>query len=436
MDVRNRDALQFRGRLPGGREFSDKTMIIGISTYNRTGLRETVDRLDIGFYYDCVVGTVIAVIEALVIVVLSKTRIIHNVKYFSLSFLTSDALFHLVSAIASGIKFLPLNDERFVLKYVRLFVQEAMLCISASSVVIMTLDRVIAVRWPMRYRVQRSTGKIVTAIVCTWMVNLLLYLSFIIWFALECSHLAQTACKLGPMKMSLSEKAHMLLTVMLTSWEVLNIIASCALLYLIQHYARTRNHTLFQTTKRSHVEKMVPDGSTMGNSRKPMEAMVSPKKTGQVNFSQKRSHPVLILYNHMRTRTSSLTNGVNISDKAQANQVKTKSSPLKTDSDYSDKTHYPSQGLPGVSKGTIRAAKVVLTVALTQLAFQLPYITRLQFKLFNIDRWVTQRDASVLETVSRGLLQLSTIPALHLYVFKLRGCREVIKKLVQSCVII
>lgn len=149
MDVRKRDALQFRGRLPGPREFNDKTMIIDNSTYNRIGLREMVDRLVIGFYYDCVVGTFIAIIEVLVIVVLSKTRIIHNVKYFSLSFLTSDVLFHVVSAIASGIKFLPLNDELFALKYVRLFVQEAMLCISSSSVVDMTFDRVIAVRWPM-----------------------------------------------------------------------------------------------------------------------------------------------------------------------------------------------------------------------------------------------------------------------------------------------
>lgn len=372
--------------------------------------------LYLSFYFDSIAGLALATAVLAAMIILKKAKISKAMKYLSLSFLFSDFLFHFVSALVSSVKFLDLSEHAYASRYVRQFCEGFLLCVSLSSVVVLSFDRVIALVWPLRRRRHVTTRRIWLVIICTWSMNLLVYSSSVFWFLIDCPHLVGGRCDndiLHPVKMSLAQREHIILTSMLITLELMNVIANCILIRQIYLYIKKRQLLLvgMQGNRDSNaVTSTTPAAPNTTNDGKDQKTGLnkapyngSPSVSG-ISFVS-RPEPQRLSFPVPRLATE-IQNPAAPEGEAAIRRIQFKN-----------------------TSNSIAAAKLIVAVALTQVCFKLPYIAMLQLRVFTWKQGIEQFDTNLLQSASRGLIQISSVPALYLYVLKLRECRRVIRQL-------
>lgn len=371
--------------------------------------------LYLSFYFDSIAGLALAAAVLAAMIILKKAKISTAMKYLSLSFLFSDFLFHFVSALISSVKFLDLWENAYASRYARQFCEGFLLCVSLSSVVVLSFDRVIALVWPLRRRTHFTTRKIWLVIICTWSMNLLVYSSAVFWFLIDCPHLVGGRCDdiLHPVKMSLAQREHIILTSMLITLELMNVIANCILIRQIYLYIKKRQLLLVgrQGNRDSNAVTSTTSAAqnTTNDRKRPEDGLNKVPHNGSPAISgisfvsrpepQRLSFPVPRL-------APAIQNPAAPEREAAFRRIQFKN-----------------------TSNSIAAAKLIVAVALTQVCFKLPYIAMLQLRVFTWKQGVEQFDTNLLQSVSRCLIQVSSVPALYLYVLKLRECRRVIRQL-------
>lgn len=417
---------------------------------------------EVMFSYVAVAGILIAAAEVFTLIVLKKVKLPFPTKCFSMNFLVSDILFHSVALSYSLIKNSS-DVDPVTIKLARQFTEGVATCLSFSAVTVMSCDRVVALMWPLHYKAFMNGRKVLVVIAAAWTFNFMSYLTSVGMFLhayYEAGWNRRSAhtkgngirgvAELVPLREILAKTEHITLVCILTSNEVLNFTACCCLTYLIySHMQRQKARRQFlDGVKQRESANCERHLSTLSDrtSSNPKERNASTSTVEEcVDLSNDTNAGVDCTLGERIASESCYGN-----NDAMANNVPCRGRQRQTSVFSIESNAIERNNRTGLDKSThtnepvnrdsrnrqkssnIVVTKVILTVALIQFFFHLPYIVSNFLKLSSL---YLDKNAlgAFLEMTSRCLLQIGTVPSLYLFILKLKKCRETIQQMLCCC---
>lgn len=391
--------------------------------------------------YVSLVASMLVIAEIFIIFILGKVKLFFPIKYFSISFLSADTLFQLVSASYSLFRLTKETHSVMTLKLFRQFAQGFTSCLSFSTVAILSCDRVIALAWPLHYRAYVTKRKILCVVGATWLGNAVIYFTSIGVFLYKSQDFGDKIFNKSQgrgfqVRELFADNEHTVLTFMLTSYDLCNIIACCILARQIRNHSKKRKERL------KYIEKLKTNISSTGLKR---TSLGENSSAGNNSTLSKES----VLYS-ADADAAQLANGKTNSVKKLTDVVILPKLSGSEETGYSQskfqnltKTNLPKSILKAENSkkqcndesaklNKLTVTKIILSVSFIQLCFHLPYIAGLISVL--VGRQGTKEEwKTYLEIISRVLLQIGTLPSLYLYVLKLKECRSLIVSMICCC---
>lgn len=450
MDFRNQrwNSRLLKGNLAERRPVNEVASNL-FRPFNVSGTSPVIQMVDLTFTYVITVSMIVATAEFLTIFILKQARIFFQIRYLSISFLAADSLFRVVSIAISLTKILIANNvsDKNVLG-LKLFMQFGngiTNCIVFSSIAIMSWDRVVALAWPLRYRVFVTKRKIMAVVLITWIGNGLVYSCLVVdYFLLTASKNMHGYLK-APRKSRTTtlsvrfdlNKEHTVLTILLTSYELLNVLGCCILTYQIRKILERRKARLsffsglqktFRQTGLNNSFVSNDSNQSTSESRhpnRPAEESTEELNTSFENNCQLSTSNIFALQHSetkIDTKSPTAAKLFYIKQEVTSNDIYA----IRKRSGLSAKTNSTYSNEDVVKTSKLAVTKVILTVAFLQFCFHLPYIVG---HIARLNDGTKSSGTGILKIVSRILLQLGTVPSLYIFVLKLRECQAVFLKL-------
>ncbi|XP_045215307.1 adenosine receptor A2a-like [Mercenaria mercenaria] len=158
------------------------------------------------------------------------------IKYLSINFLASDAMFQIIGALFSIVKFMDIVKNVTVLKVGYQFTLGLALSVSCASINLLAFDRLIAVTLPLRYQSLVTRFRAVLVILIVWSFNIIACSASFIWFLVDCT-VEQSICSgNNGLRASFTDKQHITHIVLFVLYELVNITVYVALALALRNY--------------------------------------------------------------------------------------------------------------------------------------------------------------------------------------------------------
>lgn len=379
---------------------------------NSTKRKRDRDIRDFTNYYVFAIGITLASLEILMVLVLKRCRRTPaSVKLVSINMLTADIFNHLLS---SFLKITELNagpEYSLFVKIANEFSTGIAWCISLASLAILILDRVITMSYPLHYKSLVTKKRVYVLIFVTDMINVLVYLSAIVWFMIDCHDLSSLVCVENGSKNSLKSfvvrREFTVQTIMLVIYEIANMILCIVLVHKI-NFRLSESHLQFDGVK---------ENTSATSSPMPQNDELLERHNIKTQLKNEKVLDVQPIHVHVQAAQDREMDQPSSGNNANEKKIPEKNGDTK-------RHEFPATG----AQKKRSVAKVILSVATIQLLLHLPFAVDSVVLIFE-DPTKAMHWRQYLDLVCTLLVHLKSLPSIYLYIWKLRECQEIVKKM-------